>query len=315
MTQEIRALLNKYDKITIVTHLNPDADTIGTALGIYALLKTCGKQVEVVNQDRKLPIHLNFLPHFGKIKAQIDFEQSLIIACDTGSIDRLGFDLSHREILNIDHHKSNTNYGTVNVVEPTFVSASQVAYGLFKDEYVITKEIATCFYTALVADTQYFTTNNVSKEIFTVASELMDYGVNIQEVVSNMKYRRSLASIRLLNRMLSTLELYEDGQIVTMVATKKIMKETGAKMVDTIGVVDHAIALVTAQIAIVLIELEDKIRVSMRSKKVDLSGLAIHFGGGGHKSAAGFEINNITHEVLLEMIKQEIKKIGLLNGE
>lgn len=315
MIEKVKALINKYNKITVLTHLNPDADTIGTALGVYALLKNSGKQVEVANQGRKLPIYLDFLPHFGKIKSQIDFEDSLIIACDAGSIDLLGFDLSNREILNIDHHKSNTNYGTVNVVEPTFVSASQVAYALLKEEYVITKEVATSFYTALLYDTQYFTTNNVSKETFKVASEMMEYGVNIVEVVYNMKQRRSLASLRILSSTLDTLDLHEDAALVSMVCSRKKMQETGADILDTVGIVDYGISLVTAKIAVVLIELEDSIRVSMRSKQADLSNLAMIFGGGGHKSAAGFEIKNKGQEEVFDMIKKEIKKLGLLNEE
>ncbi len=313
MLEEVKSLLHQYDKITILTHLNPDADTIGTALGIYGILKNSGKHVEVANQGVNLPIYLDFLPHFGKIKNRIDFDNSLIIACDTGSIDRLGFDLSHRKIVNIDHHKSNTNYGTVNVVEPTFVSASHVAYALFKDEYVISKEVATCFYTALVSDTQYFTTKNVSKDTFNVASELINYGINISKVVSNIKQRQSLASIRILSSTLDTLDLYEDGQLVFMFASQEKMLEAGANILDLLGVVDYGISLVTSKISIVLVELEDTIRVSMRSKHIDISNLAIDFGGGGHKNAAGFEMENIKREVLIEMIKKEIKQGGLLD--
>lgn len=315
MSEEVKALLNKYDKITILTHINPDADTLGTALGIYGLLKKSGKQVEVANYGKNLPKNLDFLPHFSKIKHQIDFEESLIIACDSGSIDLLGFNLSHREILNIDHHKSNTYYGTVNVVEPTFVSASQVAYALFKEEYVMGAEVATCFYTALVYDTQYFTTNNVSKETFKVAFEMMEHGVNIAEVVSNLKQRRSLASLRILSSTLDTLELHEDGELVSMFCSQTKRQEAGANALDTAGIVDYALSLVTAKIAMVLIELDEVIRVSIRSKKIDLSSLATSFGGGGHKNAIGFKIKNMGQEAVLEMIRKEIKIIGLLEDE
>ena len=81
-----------------------------------------------------------------------------------------------------------------------------------------------------------------------------------------------------------------------------------------IGIVDYGISLVTVQIAVVLIELDNTIRVSIRSKKVDVSELAIGFGGGGHKNAAGFELENIGKDVLLEMIQKEIKKLGLLDA-
>ena len=309
----VKNLLSKYDKVTILTHLNPDADTIGTALGIYGILKNSGKQVEVVNYSTNLPINLDFLPYFVKIKSQIDFDKSLIIACDTGSIDRLGFELSSREILNIDHHQSNTMYGTLNVVDPVAVSASEVAYMLFKDEFTINREIATCFYTALLSDTQFFTTNNVRKETFNVASELISLGVNIPEVIFNLKQRQSLASLRILSSTLDTLDLYKDGQIVFMYVSKEKLLEAGASILDILGIVDYGIALVTSQLSIVLVELEDVIRVSMRSKDIDISALATTLGGGGHINAAGFEVANIGKDELIKIIKKEIKTKGLLD--
>ena len=314
MIKKVQELINHYDKITIVTHLNPDADTIGTALGIYGLLKHRGKQVEVVNQGSSLPMHLDFLPYFSKIKNKMNYKNSLIIACDTGSIDRLGFDLTERTILNIDHHKSNTNFGTINIIEADFVSASQVAYELFKEEYVITKDVATCFYTALVSDTQYFTSSNVSKEVFSIASEIMSYGVDIATVVKNLNQRRSLASLRILSSTLNTLELDADGTLAIMVSSKDKMLEAGADILDTVGIIDYGISLVTVEIAVILIELEGIVRVSLRSKSVDVSTLAICFGGGGHHTASGFELPNTTIEELKKMLKKEIKERGLLNA-
>ena len=313
MIEPVKKLISKYEKITILTHLNPDADTIGTALGVYEILKNSGKQVEVVNYSRNLPINLDFLPYFVKIKNQINFDKSLIITCDTGSIDRLGFELHSREILNIDHHQSNTMYGTVNVVDPMAVSASQVAYKLFKDEFTISKNIATCFYTALLSDTQYFTTTNVDKETFDIASELIALGVNISEVLFNLKQRQSLASLRILSSTLDTLDLYKDGEVVFMYASQEKLLEAGAGILDILGIVDYGIALVTSKLSIVLVELEDTIRVSMRSKTIDISDLATTFGGGGHKNAAGFEVANIDKDELIEIIKNKIKTKGLLD--
>ena len=313
MIEVVKNLISEHEKITILTHLNPDADTIGTALGIYGILKNSRKQVEVVNCGINLPINLDFLPYFVKIKNQIDFDDSLIITCDTGSIDRLGCNINSNTIINIDHHKSNTMYGTINVIDSTAVSASQVAFNLFKDEFEITKDVATCFYTALLSDTQYFTTNGVTNDTFTIASELMEYGVNISEVVFNLKQRRSLASLRILSSTLDTLELYEDGEVVFMYVCQDKLLEAGASLQDIVEIVDYGISLVTAKLSIVLIEQEDVIRVSIRSKSIDISSIAITFGGGGHKNAAGFEMANINIERLVEMIKKEIKIKGILD--
>ena len=314
MIEEFKSLLEKYDKVSIITHRSPDADTLGTGLGIYSILKSIGKQVEICNIDKKMPNHLDFLPHFAKIKNQINFDNSLIVTCDSGSVDLLGFDLSLREIVNIDHHQSNTNYGTLNIVNSTCASASMVAYKLLKDDFEITKDIATCFYVALVTDTQNFITLNVDKNVFKTASELISIGVNLVEVNKNLTQRKSLSSLRALSATLDTLELYEDAQIASMVLSQDILEKTGATLNDTTGLIDYGIALVTVKIAILVIEFQGYLKVSFRSDSADVSSLAVHFGGGGHLMASGFRSEELDIDLLLEEIKKEIKKRGLING-
>lgn len=314
MVQEAQALIDRYNYISILSHRNPDADTLGTALGIYALLKAYGKSVEVVNIDRNLPNNLDFLPNFQKIKHGIDYEESLIITCDAGSIDLLGFDLSGREILNIDHHRSSTYYGTVNVVKPDYAAASCVAYQLFKTFLPLNREAVLCFYTALVSDTQYFTTSSVSKETFDIASDMITFEIDISQVAYNLRQRRTLASIRILTAALQSLQLCFDGELAVMVATNDALKASGAKVSDLIGIVDHGLSLATVEVAILVIEWEDHIRLSMRSKTVDISQLAVSYGGGGHRQAAGFQTTLQDIDQFIERLKQEIKALGILNG-
>jgi len=311
---KFKLLLDRYEKITVLTHLNPDADTLGTGLGLYALFKSMGKQVEICNPSRDLPKHLDFLPHFAKIKSQIDFEDSLIITCDSASIDLLVFDLSLREIVNIDHHPSNTDYGTLNIVKSSCVSASMVAYNLLKNDFKMTKEVATCFYVALVSDTQNFTTLNMNSAVFDVASELLSLGVNLQEVNRNLTQRKSLSSLRVLSSTLKTLELYESGALATMFISTEMLEKSGATIHDTVAIINQAMALVTVKVVVLVIEFEDYMKVSFRSDGADVSSLAEHFGGGGHHMSAGFRTQKIEIELLLEKIKKEIKKRGLVNG-
>ena len=313
MIENFKVLLKKYDRVTILTHRNPDADTLGTALGIYDILKREKKQVEVCNASGILPNYLDFLPHFAKIKRQIEFDNSLIISCDSGSIDLLGFDLSSREIVNIDHHKSNTNFGTINLVDANCVSASQVAYNIFKNDYEITKSSATCFYVAMVTDTQNFVTLNMNYEVFNCASALLSYGVNLEEVNRNLTQRKSLSSLRVLTATLETLRLLEEAQLATMVVSNESMQKTGASYTDLVGLVDYGMALVTVKIAIVVMEFESSLKVSLRSNGADISSLAVYFGGGGHHMASGFRVAKMCPQVLLNKIEKEIKKRGLLD--
>ncbi len=316
--EEVRNKIEEAGSITILSHLNPDADTLGTALGLYALLsRDKSLKVEIVNASTELPLYLDFLPNFKKIKHHIDYADSVIISCDCGSADRLGFDLKGRDIINIDHHQSNTRYGTVNVVIPEYASASQVAFALFKALYPIKADAATCFYTALLSDTRFFTTSSVNEEVFTVAQELVQAGALPDEIARHFTQRRPLSSLRILQRALTSLSLYHDAEIAALMVTKEDIRASGATVPDMEGVVDYARSLATVEIAIFAMELEQGIRISLRSKKVDVSKVATAFGGGGHKVAAGFTLDDKVLQCGLQesidTILEKIEELGLLD--
>jgi len=312
----VREKLSQAKNITILTHLNPDADTLGTGLGIYRLLsKDRSKRVEIVNASNMLPRHLDFLPYFSKIKHTMDFEESLVITCDCGNIERLGVDLADRDIINVDHHISNENYGSINVVIPEYASASQAAYALFRQLYTIDKETATCFYTALLSDTRYFTTSSVGPEVFEMAKELVDLGIDPAEIAHHFTQRRSLSSLRILEKALGSLYLKFDAKVAILYVTREDIHMTGATMPDMEGIVDYAKSLVTVEIAVFVIETEEGLRVSLRSKGANVSMIAKEFGGGGHSAAAGFTLEQRDLHEIIDIILVKIQKTGLLHGK
>ncbi len=312
--EEVKAKIQSAKSVTILSHINPDADALGTALGIYTLLKKDKiKRVEVVNASKVLPRYLDFLPYFNKIKHKIEYDNSLIISCDCGSIDRLGFDLENREIINIDHHQSSTHYGSINVVIPEYASSSQVAFGLFKNIYEIDADTATCFYAALFSDTQHFTTSSVNKEVFDVVGALVDAGAAPDIVAFNFTQRRPLSSLRILEKALRSLTLYKEAKVATLMVTKEDIEATGATIPDMEGIVDYAKSLVTVEIAIFAMELDEGIRISLRSKGVDVSRVALAFGGGGHRVASGFTIKESGMQEIIDIILEKIKELGLVN--
>jgi phosphoesterase RecJ-like protein len=313
-SHEVLAVLEQFDTVSILTHINPDADTLGTGLGIYNLLRQDrNKKVEIVNVSQDLPNYLDFLPGYDRIKKRLDFSGSLIISCDCGSADRLGIDISGRTVINIDHHASNENYGTLNVVVPDAASASEVAYKLFRDILPVNAEAATCFYAALFSDTRYFTTSSVNAEVFAVAKALVDLGVKPDEVAYHFTQRRSLASLCILEKALSHLQLHQDARVASMYVTREEIESTGARIPDMEGIVDYARSLATVEIGIFAMELDDGIRVSLRSKHVDVSKVAKAFGGGGHKVASGFTLKQCKIDESMDTILSKIDELGLLN--
>jgi len=310
MINKFKALIQEYKYITIVTHLNPDPDTIGTGLGIYHILKNLGKNVEIVNQSYQFSNSVKFLRGFDKIKNRIDYKDSIIIACDCGDIKRLGFDVDGREIINIDHHYGNSNFGVLNIVDDKAVSASQVAYQFLKDNFKIDRVVAECFYTALVSDTQSFRSNNLSAETFKIATELITKGANPSLVAQNLTQKNSLASLRLKAKALDSFTLYLDGQVGVIVVDSDMMSSCGATISDTDNLAPYTYSLATTEVGILIVKLEDKIKVSLRAKNqnLDMSKIASSFGGGGHKSASGFRVEP-DYLSLIETIIDKIKEI------
>ena len=316
LAEEAAKLIDEASAVTIVTHLNPDADTLGTGLGIYALLKSHTKKpVEIVNASDALPRYLDFLPNFSKIKKKIEYEKSLVIGVDCGSIERFGVALEGHPVINIDHHHSNTHFGTLNAVLPDFASASQVAFRLFEKLYAIIPQSAACFYTALLSDTRYFTTSSVNAEVFETASELVGLGADPAQIATNFTQRRPLASLRILERALHSLSLYLEGRVAVMEITPEDIEATGAAMPDMDGIVDYGKSLATVEVAVLLIGLKDgTVRVSLRSKGADVSRVAAHFGGGGHKVASGFTLKGREMQEIVDTILEQIMQLGLING-
>ena len=318
LVEDVKSKIEQAQSISILSHLNPDADTLGTALGIYALLsKDKSKKVEVVNASNALPMYLDFMPYYKKIKYKMEYTDSLIITCDCGSIDRLGFNLNGREVINIDHHQSNTKYGDINVIMPQYASASQVAYTLFEQLYPICKEAATCFYVALLSDTRYFTASSVNAEVFSVSKSLVDIGVKPDEVAYHFTQRRSLASLRILEKALASLTLYEEAKVAILFVTKEDIAMTGAKIADMEGIVDYGRSLATVEVAVFAMELDEGIRISLRSKSVDVSKVALAFDGGGHKVAAGLTLKEFSPvqcklQASIDTILEKIKMLKLL---
>ena len=311
--RRFRELLEGHRSVTILSHIHPDADAIGTSLGIYTLLKKEGYRVEVANATADLPRHLDFLEGFARVKKKIDFDDSLIIACDCGSLDRLGFEVSGRTIVVIDHHPSNTGFGTLNLVRPEAASSSELAYRLLAPLFAIPPATAEAFYAALISDTRYFTTANVTAGTFETARELIALGAEPAVIAQAMLQRRSLASLRVLGRALESLRLMRSAQVAVMTVTREDLAATGARYDDLDGIVDYARSLVTVEIAILLVERRYSIKVSLRSKGADVMRIARAFGGGGHREAAGFEVRGVETERLLERLLETIENEGVLS--
>jgi phosphoesterase RecJ-like protein len=249
---------------------------------------------------------------YDKIKSAITDKTDLIISVDCGSLERLGVDIpSGVKLINIDHHQSNSNYGDINIIEPEFVSASEVAYKLVSTaRWPVPKEAAENFYTALVSDTGFFSYEGVSKRVFEFAKELVECGVKPDIIARNLKENEPLSKLRLLPLALQTLKLYLNAKVAGLEVTQKMLEQSGATVNETDDLVNYARSLATVEVGFLIREeIDASLKVSLRNKNyVNVSKTAESFGGGGHIRAAGCRVKNVTKDELKDQLLDKISK-------
>jgi len=298
----------------ISTHQNPEGDAIGSVLALGLALKSLGKDALILTQD-PVPEVLAFLPGTGEIihKAPVNRRFDIALAVDCGDRPRLGEEFSKVQgigkIINIDHHVSNGFFGDLNLIDPGASSAAEIIYALIQTlPAPFTREVAENIYTGLLTDTGSFHYSNTSPKTFSVARACLLAGVDPWEVSQKVYDTQPLPRLRLLPRVLDTLELLEDGRVSAVVVTQQMLKEAGATVAMTEDFINFARSVEGVEVALLFREVtSQKYRVSMRSRgAVDVARIAGQFQGGGHPAASGCTVEGSLSEVrtqVLEVVK------------
>lgn len=305
-------MINKYNNIYICSHVQPDGDNIGSTLALAMAIKKLKKNVSIIKVD-DIPSDYIFLPHIDMFEEQ-EYNDSvdLFISLDSSDLIRLGagkkFALKAKNIINIDHHITNENFGDINIVSPSSGSTGEIIYRFIKDMKVdIDKDMATCLYTAISTDTGRFMYSNTTYETHLIASELLKIGIDINNININLYQSRTIERTRLFLEALNNLELISENRIALVAVTQDMLQNCNAKMEDTEGIVSFIRNIDSIEVACMLKEMsKEEVKVSLRSKKhVDVSKISIKFGGGGHAKAAGCTLyENI--ETAKDMLLNEI---------
>jgi phosphoesterase RecJ-like protein len=220
-----------------------------------------------------------------------DYEAVIILECD--SLGRTGLNgFQPQFIINIDHHFSAKPFGHVNWIDPEACATAEMVYRLGRDGGVkITREIATCLYTAVMTDTGSFRFAGTSDRTFALAGELVGCGADPVQCANNVYFANPLSKMRLLGAALSTLR--RDGGIAWMHITRAHIDRCEALDEDAEGLVNYALSIEGVQVAAFFREMSDqRYRVSLRSKPgVDVAAIAEMFGGGGHHNASGCSLD------------------------
>jgi phosphoesterase RecJ-like protein len=312
------ALLTKIrsgNRFLLTSHIHPDGDAVGSAVGLARLLHRQGKGAVVWLRDEPpriygpMPgsdrIHLGAEPPAGWPEM---FDTAVTLECP--SLDRTGLEshLGELPVLNIDHHLGNQLYGKVNWVDSAAPAVGEMIYRLAQALKIeLDGETASCLYLTLVTDTGGFRFPNATAEAFDAAAALVREGARPEQVALWLYESQPEAVLRLLGEMLDTLELHHDGRIATVRLEPEMFERSGAVLGDAEGMIDYPRSIAGVEAVALLRRQPDGIKVSLRSRgDVDVERIAREYGGGGHHNAAGFttqEEDDLHRRMVEELVR------------
>ena len=307
MLKDVLKEIEQRNKFLLTSHARPDGDAIGSALACCQILRTMGKEAEVVLRDG-VPRIYQPLP-FAEQVIQTDrvngsYEAAIILECDSIQRTRLQ-GLENSFLINIDHHMSGRPFAHVNWIDPKAVATAEMVYRLAREAGVkISADIATCLYTAVLTDTGSFMFEGTNEHTFELARELVLAGADPAHCARNVYFGHSTAKMRLLGAALSN--LHREGALAWISVTQEQMLRCHAKEEDCEGLVNYALSMQGVEVALFFRELADgRFRVSLRSKgKVDVATVAERFGGGGHQCASGCALDGPLPVAAARIIKE-----------
>ena len=309
--KEALDLIHSSHYILIITHINPDADTLSCALAMSNYLSENKIKHKVFNKQNDLPNNLDFLNGFNKITDQFPKFYDLAIYMDCGDINRPAVSIEENcKIINFDHHQSNDNYGFINFVDDSKASTAEILFNFFiQNNLKISKNIAECLYTGIYDDSLAFTTPRTNACTFKAINHIVKCGANPSYIASMLTQRQSIAKLKIHAKILNSLELYEEGNVALIYVLPLWLEQTGASYKDCNEVINSILNLGIVQIAVFLRITNEKTRISIRSKKIDITDIASFFNGGGHKNAAGCSIDNTNIEESKQILLDKIKEL------
>ncbi|MFA6146940.1 MAG: DHH family phosphoesterase [bacterium] len=287
-------VLREKDRFLVACHENPEGDAIGSELALALALRRMGKAATVLNAD-PVPANLLFLPGADTVVFEEDGSKyDVAIVVDCGSPERtgrVGGELRKCPLLvNIDHHRTNGDLGELSLVDPDAAATGLLIHRVLSAMgFEIGLDVATNIYVAVLTDTGSFHYGSSSPEAFEVAGEMVRRGVDPWSVAEQVYETQSALRLRLLGRVLDSLEVSSDGRVACITTMREDLREFACGKDALEGFINYPRSIVGVEVAVSFREEEGGVfRVSFRSKgRVDVSAVAARFGGGGHHNAAG----------------------------
>lgn len=303
--KQAAGLLQAQDNILILTHKQPDGDTIGCATGLCAALRELGKTAYVAPNEEA---HALFFPYLEGYLAPDGFEPSFVVSVDTASLGMLpksSVRYASRIDFSIDHHPSNEGFGKENYVDAACAACGELVYRIVTLLGPITREIALPLYVAVSTDTGCFVYSNTSPNTHRVAAALMETGIDYSWINKRHFRTKSYRRLKLESMIVEGLERYDDGAVVIASITLDMMATLGATNQDVEDIAAFIGQLEGVQVSVTLRELKPgECKLSVRSDgSLNVSEVCALLGGGGHAAAAGCTLHRPVEETKAAILK------------
>lgn len=297
--EKIIEIIKSNQSFLICSHAHPDGDGIGSTLAMGLALESVGKKAVMYNQDG-VPKSLDFLPGSDRLVTHIDkdaaFDVSIMVDC--GQPERIGENFpsgSRRgKLVCIDHHVTGGEKADVSCLDEKASSTGEVVYKVLNKMGIsISADLATLILTTIIVDTGFFRYSNATSRALSLASHLVDRGATTWLISKNMEERNPPQQLDLLASAIRTIEYLLNGRLAIMVLTQQMLAwaDAGVEMAEEFINFPRSVNGVEVA-ALIREKCCNEYKVSFRSKdSLDVAALALKFGGGGHKHAAGCTIN------------------------
>jgi len=305
-------IIKNAKKILLLSHVNPDGDTLGSMCAMYSMIEKRFKKKADMSVVSSIPFNYKFLPNINLAQRYFDnsLVYDLVITLDVASIERVRdakifFEKSKCRV-NIDHHKTNPAFGDYNLIEPSASSCGEVLFNYFKkNNWEITEDAAVCLYTAIMTDTGNFRFENTTPRALHAAADLVELGANPNKLYKLCYESKTKNLVMFQNYCVNKAEFLEDNRIVYTTVYKKDLEKFSAGDDYTDGIAETLRAIDSTEVSFVVKEVDSKTtKVSMRSKKLDVAKICEIFGGGGHTFAAGCTIKASVKESIEKLLKE-----------
>lgn len=310
----IKERLERSQNIVIASHVRPDGDAVGSLLGLGLALINAGKSVQMVLVDG-VPASFKHLEGSELIVKKPEGENDTFITVDSADFKRVGklFEDFGPVDINIDHHKTNEEYGNINLIEADEVATAAILTNYLPEwGYTITQPIAAALLTGIITDTLGFRTANTNPSALRLCADLMETGVNMPEIYMQALVKKTFVAAKYWGAGLSKME-HNDGIVWTELSLED-RKRTGYGGNDDADLINMISAIDGNKVGMIFVAQSDNhVKISWRALApgVDVSAVAKHFNGGGHAAAAGADIPGTLEELKPIVLKTTREMLGL----